>query len=405
MHLGVALVDDGGAPAGQAVDDPVDRVLVARDQGRGEDDGVALDDADLVVAVGHPGQGGHRLALGAGADQDDLLVGKVVEDLDVDDEPGGHLQVAEVTGDAHVPDHRAADEGDLAAAFVGGVEHLLDAVDVAGEARHDDPLLGPGEGLPQHLRDVALGRDEAGDLGVGGVRQEQVDALLAEPREGRQVGEAAVERELVHLEVAGGDDHARRGADGDGQRVRDGVVDGDELAVERADALAVALGDLQRVRPDAVLLELRLDEREGQLGADQRDVGLLAQQEGDGADVVLVAVGQDDADDVVEAVPDRGEVRQDQVDAGLLLLGEEHAAVDDQQFAGVFEDGHVAADLAETAERGDAQAAFGEGRRGTEFGVRMTQRFSPYRACRRAPRGGRGGRDNVRLLCPSVSDF
>ena len=52
-----------------------------------------------------------------------------------------------------------------------------------------------------------------------------------------------------------------------------------------------------------------------------------------------------------------GEVRQDQVDSGLLLLGEEHAAVDDQQAAAVLEDRHVAADLAEAAERGDAQAA------------------------------------------------
>lgn len=86
VHLGVALVDDGGAPPGEPVDDAVDRGLVAGDQGGGQDDGVALDDADLVVAVGHPGEGGHGFALGAGADQDDLVVGKVVEDLDVDDE-------------------------------------------------------------------------------------------------------------------------------------------------------------------------------------------------------------------------------------------------------------------------------------------------------------------------------
>ena len=42
-----------------------------------------------------------------------------------------------------------------------------------------------------------------GHLGVGRVGQEQVDALLAEPRERPQVGDAAVERQLVHLEVAG----------------------------------------------------------------------------------------------------------------------------------------------------------------------------------------------------------
>ena len=70
-------------------------------------------------------------------------------------------------------------------------------------------------------------------------------------------------------------------ADGDGEGVGDGVVDRDELAVERADALAVPLRHLEGVRADAVLLELGLDEREGQLGADQRDVRLLAEQVGD----------------------------------------------------------------------------------------------------------------------------
>ena len=44
--------------------------------------------------------------------------------------------------------------------------------------------VGPREDAVEHRADVALGRDEAGHLGVGGVDQEQVDALLAEPGEG-----------------------------------------------------------------------------------------------------------------------------------------------------------------------------------------------------------------------------
>ena len=55
----------------------------------------------------------------------------------------------------------------------------------------------------QRGRDLALAGDEAGHLGVGGVGQQQVDALLAEPGERGQVGEPAVQRQLVHLEVAG----------------------------------------------------------------------------------------------------------------------------------------------------------------------------------------------------------
>ena len=89
----------------------------------------------------------------------------------------------------------------------------------------------------------------------------------------------------------------------------------------------------------------------------------MGEQVGHGADVVLVPVGEHDRLDVVEAVQDRREVGQDQVDAGLVDVREEHPAVDDQQLAVVLEDGHVAADGAETAERDDPQAALGQRRR------------------------------------------
>jgi hypothetical protein len=194
-----------------------------------------------------------------------------------------------------------------------------------------------------------------------GVRHEEVDAGLAEAREGAQVGDAVVERQLVHLEVAGVQHAARLGLDGDGQRVRDGVVDGHELELERPEALAVALLHLERVRLDPVLLELRLDEGEREAGADQRDVLLQLEEVRHRADVVLVAVREDDAHDVVEAVRDGGEVGEDQVDARLVLLGEEHAAVDDEDLAVDLERGHVAPDLAQAADGRDAQGAGLEG--------------------------------------------
>ena len=152
-------------------------------------------------------------------------------------------------------------------------------------------------------------------------------------------------------------------ADGDGERIGDRVVDRDELELERAELLVLALLDGEAVRPDAVLLELRLGERERQARADDRDVLLELEQVGNGADVVLVSVREHDADDVVEPALDRLEVGQDQVDARLVLLGEEHAAVDDEELAAVLEDGHVAADLAEAAERRHAERAGFEGGR------------------------------------------
>ena len=108
--------------------------------------------------------------------------------------------------------------------------------------------------------------------------------------------------------------------------------------------------------------------------------GLLREQVRHGADVVLVAVGQHDRLDVVESVHDGREVGQDQVDAGLVLLGEQHAAVDDQQLAVVLEDGHVATDLAEAAQRDDPQGSLAQRRDGLQFAGWLAHRLNPASA-------------------------
>ena len=288
--------------------------------------------------------------------------------------PAGISQIAEVAGDAHVAHHRPADEGDPAVVRVRDVEHLLHPVHVGGEAGDDDPPARAAEDVVEHRADLALGRDEPGHLGVRRVAHQQVDALATEPGPAAEVGDPAVERQLVHLEVAGVQHRAGRGPDRHAERIRDRVVDREELARERPELLGLALPHLEGERLDPVLLQLALDQREGQPGADQRHVRLLAQQVRHRADVVLVAVGEDDRVEVVPAVPQVAEVGQDQVDAGLLGLGEQHAAVDDEQPAAVLEDRHVAADLADAAERDDAQATVGQWRWRAELRVRMAHK-------------------------------
>ena len=102
------------------------------------------------------------------------------------------------------------------------------------------------------------------------------------------------------------------------------------------------------------------------------------QQVRNSADVVLVAVRQDNGHDVCEPVLDVREIRQDQVNAGLCFLREEDAAVDDQQLAVDFEHGHVPADLPQPAERDDAQRVL--------------------RQARRCDKAGKGGLGHIALL-------
>jgi hypothetical protein len=261
--------------------------------------------------------------------------------------------------------------GHLAATGLRRVEDLLDAVHVAGEAGHDDASRGGPEDRLDGRGELPLGRGEARDLGVGGVGEEERDTFLTQPGESPQVGDPTVEGELVHLEVAGVQQHPRVGPHRHGQAVGDRVVDGDELAVERVQVDPAPRLDLDGLGTDAELLELRLDEGQGQARTHHGDAGPFAEQVGDSPDVVLVAVREDDRRDPVQAVPDPGEVGQDHVDPRLVLLGEEHPAVDDQQSPPVLEDRHVAADLPQAAEGHDSKSCgvqVGQGGAGHRWG-------------------------------------
>ena len=232
---------------------------------------------------------------------------------------------------------------------------------------------GVAEDLVDDRGDRLLARGEARHLGVGGVGQEEVDALLAEPGERAQVGDPAVERQLVHLEVAGVQHHPRAGADRDGQRVGDRVVDRDELEVERAEREPVALADLVRARSRLSRCSRSLESSSASVSLEPTSGMSPRSRSRYGVAPMWSSWPWVSTSASTSSRRSRigSEVGQDQVDAGLVVLGEEHAAVDDQQPAVVLEDGHVAADLAEPAERDDPETALGQCGRCGELGVRM----------------------------------
>ena len=71
--------------------------------------------------------------------------------------------------------------------------------------------------------------------------------------------------------------------------------------------------------------------------------------------MILVRVREHDgADPLVVQVP---EVRQDQIDAEMLVARERHARVDDDPVVADLVDGHVLAHFSEPAERDHAQTS------------------------------------------------
>ena len=109
-----------------------------------------------------------------------------------------------------------------------------------------------------------------------------------------------------------------------------------------------------------VLAQLGVDQRQGQPGAVHRHVDLL-EQVGQRAHVVLVAVGEDDAQHAVLVLHDVGEVGQHQIDAEHLVVGEHEAGVDDENGVAVLQDHHVLADGPQSPEGYDFERLFSHG--------------------------------------------
>ena len=107
VNVRLPLGDDHHAEVGQLVHDPADRELVAGDDLRREDDGVAFVELELVVADGDAAERRARLALPAGRDDQHFLRGQPHRFVEAD-RRREILQIAGRLGDPQDPVERAA---------------------------------------------------------------------------------------------------------------------------------------------------------------------------------------------------------------------------------------------------------------------------------------------------------
>ena len=325
------FVDDLGAKAQQPVDDLGDGLFVAGDGTCRNDDKVIGTDLDLTVAcLRHTGQRRQRLALTAGGDQHDLFRRVLVDFGDVDQHVIGCVQIAQFLCHLGVGHHTAPADSHLAPGFYRQVDDLLHAVDVGGKGRHDNAAVARLDKQAAHtLGNGLLGFGKAGALGVGGVCQQRQHTLAPVLGNGGQVGHGvAGQRRVVHLEVAGVDDHARRAGNGERQRIRDGVVDVDRLHGKAAEADLLAGSDLveNSAGGKTMLLQLIFDKTDGQACRIDRHVEFFEQVR-QAADVVLMSVGDKQTLDAVLVFQHIGKIGDDQIDAEHIGVGEHKPAV------------------------------------------------------------------------------
>ena len=115
------------------------------------------------------------------------------------------------------------------------------------------------------------------------------------------------------------------------------------------DHVAGLVGDEFDLVGQLVLLQLQLDQAVGHGGTMDGTVD-LTHGVGNGANVVLVAVGDKEAPQLPLVFHQIGKIRDHQVHAVHVLLGEAHAAVHHDHILAVFQDGDVFTDLIQTAQ-------------------------------------------------------
>ena len=144
--------------------------------------------------------------------------------------------------------------------------------------------------------------------------------------------------------------------DGEGDAVDERVRDADGHDGEGADGEAAAGQHLDQVGvfEEAMLFELAFDVGEGELGAVDGHVE-LGEDPGQAADVVFVAVGEEDCADLVAVLDEVADVGDDDVDAEELFFRKHQAGVDDDNVVAVLDHHAVHAELAQTAERYNSQ--------------------------------------------------
>ena len=121
-----------------------------------------------------------------------------------------------------------------------------------------------------------------------------------------------------------------------------------------ADGLSRFYGDQLGGIQQPVLLQLQLDEPGRQPGTVDGHIDLL-EHVGDGADVILVPVGDEHTTQSAVVLHQIADVGDDAVDAVHIIAGESHTTVHHDDLTAIFVGGHVLADLIETAKRDDLE--------------------------------------------------
>ena len=300
-------------------------------------------------------QRGAWLALPAGGDDQDLVLGQPHRRFGIDG-VGEIGEIARRLRDLQDPVQRAPGDAQLAPRLARDLAQRVQATGVRGEGRDQHAPLGLGHRLGEAAANARLRTRRLGVEHVGRIAHEHVDALVADRGQRLRRRRRADHRCRVDLPVAGVEHLARRRFDQQRAGLGDRVRQFDEGNAEWPDLEGLGvLDDLQLYAvADALFVQLAADQARGELGRVERHAEVLGEIR-QRADMILMPVCQHDADEVVEAFLDEGEVGQDHVDTGVSGVGEGDAAIHHQPLAVAAIEIDVHADLSRAAKGAEEQ--------------------------------------------------
>src|SRR5205807_8266285 len=221
------------------------------------------------------------------------------------------------------------------------------------KASDEDTAFGSGKNFVETAADGALAGRVSPPLNIGGVLEQHQHALFfAVFGKGVQVKQPVVGGRGVNFEIAGMDNYANRRVDGQGNTVHQAVrylngIDGEWSQGKAASGPNLAqVGTVEQL----MLFQLVFDQGQRKFRAENRHVQ-LRKDPGQSADMVFMAVSQDNAADLVAVVEQVGDVGNDDVHAQQFRFGKHQAGVHDHDVVAPANGHAVHSELAQPAQR------------------------------------------------------
>src|SRR5262245_27535090 len=281
-----------------------------------------------MVVVGDARQRRARLPLAARAQREH----RVRRQVAIDFNRAKILHAIEIAGLARDPRdalHGPPDHDDFALTGRGGLRDRAQPRHVRREGRNGNPRGSAADEFGKASGNVGLGWRPPVAERIRGIPDQRETALVAKRTQLGFVGRRADNWRWIDLPIPGVKHGAGRRADDESVRLRDGMSHRHELNIERSEHKSAAKGEnIQRDFGRSWLaLPLRVYQRRGERRGIDRELEPRPQVE-QRAEMILVRMGQHEAEEIVPFFHEMANVRHDEIDAGQRLVGKSNAKID-----------------------------------------------------------------------------